>query len=221
MEYAQKNLQNVLDLANIDFSEIFYTINNDGSIDTYLAHVKKLGIDFEKAFSLLVLNSSPIQIITFARLNLKKIDLATKQINTIENLCLKSQNEINNDAINKVIFDGEIRPIQQAHLNELNYIKDLLNTALDNFCRVSSQDDEQVNTIKDTNNAIEKRTSSKENSLSEFEEYLSINDMKKIFRVKRNTIYRWEKEGCFKRSTHTNKKVLFKKETIQKFLNTR
>ncbi|MCE5320665.1 MAG: helix-turn-helix domain-containing protein [Bacteroidales bacterium] len=221
MEYLQKSLQNALDLANIDFNKIFNIINNDGSIAPYIEHVKELGRDFERAFSLLILNSSPAQITTYTMLNLKKINLAIDQIKIFENLCLKYQNEVNLNFINKEILDDEMRPIQQAHLSELNYIKDLLNTTLENINGVSIHINEESPINKTDEIGLKKSQISIDDSLSNYGDYITVKDMENIFHVKRNTIYRWEKEGYFNRCSPSNKSVRYEKKAIQRYLLSR
>ena len=91
----QSSLQNALELANIDFNNIFDFIANYGSIEDYKTNAKKLGTEFERELSLLVLQSTPEQIKTFANLNLVKIDIAIKQIN-INKDCFYLKNKSNN-----------------------------------------------------------------------------------------------------------------------------
>lgn len=219
MEKMQSSLQNALELANIDFNNIFDFIANYGSIEDYKTNAKKLGTEFERELSLLVLQSTPEQIKTFANLNLVKIDIAIKQIN-INKDCfyLKNKSKINNDPIYKEMFEDIINPILEVHYAELTYIKRLLVITLDNSLKTKYGDIEPEISINETNSQNGRIIKSKDNSLSEFGEFLEIKDMEKIFRIKRNTIYRWEREGRIKRCTNTNKKVLFKKEDIQFFL---
>jgi hypothetical protein len=219
MEYAEKALQGAIELATIDFSTIFQNINIDGSIEPYLAHLRALRTEFEKALAILVLNSTPSQISTFAQLNLKKIDLAIEQIGIIENLFSKYQKQINQDFINIEIINEEIRPIQKAHLSELTYIKRLLQTALDNIGGTSVKSNLQSPSNNQNQQEIEKTQNTE--TLSGYGEFLKMNDMEKIFDVKRLSIIRWEKEGLFKRCSLRNKSVLFKKIEIQRYLQTK
>lgn len=217
MEDTEKALQGAIELATIDFSTIFQNINIDGSIEPYLAHLRELKTEFEKALAILVLKSTPSQISTFAQLNLKKIDLAIEQIGIIENLFSKYQKQINQDFINIEIINEEIRPIQKAHLSELTYIKRLLQTALDNIGGTTVKANLQSPSNNQNQQVIEK-TQNDETLLSGYGDLLSMKDMVKIFDVKRLSIIRWEKDGLFKRCSLRNKSVLYKKTEIQKFL---
>ncbi|MDD3033851.1 MAG: helix-turn-helix domain-containing protein [Bacteroidales bacterium] len=214
MDNLQSSLQNALELANIDFEVIFDFINNDRAIEEYRNNAKKLGTDFERELSLMVLQSTPEQIKTFANLNICKIDLAIKQINITKEYYSKSKSQINNDLYSKEMFDDIINPILEIHFAELTYIKRLLLFTFDNPNKTPTKDVEPTISIKETKCDEEESTNPNDSLLSEFGEFLSMKDMEKIFNVKRNSIYRWEKEGRIKRFTRSKKKVLFKKEEI-------
>ncbi|MDP4276334.1 MAG: helix-turn-helix domain-containing protein [Bacteroidota bacterium] len=216
MENAQQALENALILADMDFNRILYTVNNDfeESIDSYLIYVRQLGSDFELALSSLVLYSSAAQISTFALINLKKIDLAIKAIKVFDDLCIKYQKDIDNSFSNREIIYKTFKPIQQAHLSQLVYIKELLNSTMDSINGKTTQTEGSVEEVAKVSK-IET-----ENLLSEFAETLSIKDIEKIFHCTRSTIYRWEMEGRFKRCSPKGKTVLYKKEDIKRILGT-
>lgn len=221
MENTQQALENALILADMDFNRILYTLNNDfdGSIDAYNIYVSQLGFDFESALSSLVLNSSAAQISTFALINLKKIDLAIKAIKVFDDLCIKYQKDIDNSFSNREIIYKTFKPIQQAHLSQLVYIKGLLNTSIEGINGKTAQAELVTNCSVKSEEVAEMSKTDTENLLSEFSETLSIKDMEKIFHCTRSTLYRWETEGRFKRCSAKGKAVLYEKEDIKRFLS--
>lgn len=220
MVNAQQALENALILADMDFDRILNTVNNDfeESIDSYLIYIRQLGSDFEMALSSLVLNSTATQISTFAQLNLKKIDLAIRAIKVFNDLCIKYQKDIDNSFSNREIIYGTFKPIQQAHLSELKYIKGLLNTTIDSINGKAIQTEPSTNCKIEPDKDTKINETNTEDILSEFGETLSIKDLEKIFRCTRSTLYRWETEGRIKRCSARGKTVLYKKGDITRLL---
>jgi hypothetical protein len=217
-----KALENALKLADLDLNKIQNVIENDffGSNDAYFEHVNQLAIDFESAFALLILESSPEQITTFATINLRKVDKSINGIKSGFEVFSKFQTQIDNDDC-KGVMDGLIYPVWQCHLEKLVYIRKLLNDTLEGMSskfiskRGETEKEEEVEVVKnDTETEIDAL-------LSNYGELLSMKDMKAIFKVGRNAIYTYEKEGHFNRCSAPNRTILFRKEEIKRYLTTR
>lgn len=222
MEINQ-SLENALKLADLDLNRIQYEIevDFDGSKEAYYDHVRKLSTDFESALALLVLNSNTAQINAFANLNLRKVDISIRQIRLFDELCSRCQIEIDSDPINIEIIDGFFRPIHNAHLSQLLYIERLLKGVLKNI-------NGEVPVIENMADGMpvpevsEKITVPAEKDLlCEYGELLYMKDMQAIFKVERNAINNYEREGHFKRCSAPKKTVIFKKEEIKRYLSSR
>lgn len=215
-------LENALKLANLDLDRIQYIIEEDfsGSMDSYFIYVKQLSTDFESALSVLVLNSSNDKILTFATLNLRKIEIAIETINVVSKAFSNNRVEIDRDFTNIELIDDFFRPVFDAHLSQLVYIKKLLKDVLDgiggSFSSVNIKSEEiivpKIEPVE--KNIVEEIT----DLLSGYGELLSIKDMEAIFKVKRNAIHNYEKEGLFKRCSPKNKTVMFNKNDIKRYL---
>jgi predicted DNA-binding transcriptional regulator AlpA len=224
MEINQ-SLENALKLADLDLNRIQYEIDVDfnGSIDTYFDHVRQLSTDFESALALLVLNSNTAQINAFARLNLTKIDISIKHIKLFDELCSRSQIQIDSDPVNSDIIDGFFRPIHNAHLSQLVYIERLLKNVLKDLNDESTAtiSENMMEKTKDSEISKNESVAEEKELLSEYSEFLSMKDMSKIFKVNRNAIYKKEKAGHFNRCTLKNQNVMFEKEEIKRYLSAR
>lgn len=218
-------LENALKLAELDLDRIQYIIEEDfsGSMDSYFIYVKQLSTDFESALSVLVLNSSNDKILTFATLNLRKIEIAIETINVVSKAFSNNRIEIDRDFTNIELIDDFFRPVFDAHLSQLVYIKKLLKDVLDGigggFSSVNIKSEDII--VPNIEPVEENIVAETKDLLSEYGEFLSIKDMEAIFKVKRNAIHNYEKEGYFKRCTPKNKTVMFNKEEIKNYLITR
>jgi len=222
MEIKQ-SLSNALKLADLDMNRIQYIVEEEfnGSMEAYLDHVRQLSTDFESALALIVLSYKPEQIAAFASLNLKKIDISIRHIKLFDELCSKNQIQIDNDFINTEIINGFFRPINNAHLSQLVYIERLLKNVLEGINGKLEEATIQPEAKIEVDISDKEQVSVKNDLLSNYSELLSMKDMKSIFKVERNTIYTYEKEGYFKRCSALNKTVMFNKEDVKRYFLSR
>ena len=219
MEISQ-SIENALKLCEIDFNQIQQRIEVEyyGSIESYLENVRKLANDFEVALSAAVLIQNQEQINSFAKLNIRRIEVAIKQVETWENILRESEIEIESDPANREIIEGFMRPIYEAHLNQLIYIEKLLKGQF----KGNDSDNQLQKFSSETVIEVQQKVSLKnkvDELLNKYDEFLSMSDMEEILKVKRNAVYNYEKEGYFKRCTPKNKTILFKKEEIKNYLS--
>jgi len=221
MEINQ-SLNNALKLADLDFYRIQYVVDEDfsGSMDAYFGYVQQLSIDFESALSVLVLSSSNDKILTFVTLNLRKIEIAIDTINLIGKAFSNNRADIDRDFTTIELIDDFYRPAFNAHLSQLVYIKKLLKDVLDSigggFSSVNIESEEII--VPKIEPAEKEVIAETTDLLAGYGELLSIKDMEEIFKVKRNAIYTYENEGCFKRCSPKNKTVMFNKNDIKRYL---
>lgn len=222
MEINQ-SLNNALKLADLDFNRIQYVVEEEfsGSLNSYFIYVNQLATEFESALSGLVLEYKPEQIITFARLNLTKIEIAINQIKVFEELCSRSQIQIDSDPVNSGLLDGYFRPIQNAHLSQLVYIEKLLKDVLENVGGKITSTEVSSETVSEIQVSEKEVLPMEIDLLSDYGEFLSMADMTAIFKVKRDAIYKKESAGHFKRCSLKNQTVLFNKEDIKRYLSSK
>lgn len=220
---TNQHLDIALKLADFDFNRIGNEIDEkfNGSLDAYINYVRQISTDFETALSDLIFNSTQEQIITYANLNISKIDIGMKVITVFKTGISKNQSLIDNDADNYEISHGFYLPIMEAHFSQLTYLRSLLvNLTVDIKGHYTLPENDIIEKVQDGILENEKQ-SDEDDSLNSYSEYLSIKDMQEIFKVKRNAIYTKEKEGHFNRCSARNAKVLFKKADIISYLNNR
>lgn len=213
-------MNNVLNLANLDFDKIGLVIDNncDGSIETYYKHLDSLISDFESAFSLAILTISSKQMMSSVKINIAKVSIALKTVEIFKNSCENNKHIIEKDLITGDLIDNLFIPILDAHYNKLRNIKRLF---LNAFPLVGQKEDIIIDIKNDSDQSVDAEKNNEEianNILDEYSEFLTIKDMESILNVKRNAIYNYEKEGHFKRCSARNKTVLFKKSDIISYL---
>ena len=217
MEISQ-SIENALKLCEIDFNQIQQKIEVEylGSMESYLENVSKLANDFEIALSSAVLIQNQEQINSFAKLNIKRIQLAIKQVKAWEYILSKSEIEIESDPANSEIIEDFMHPIYEAHFNQLIYLEKILSGLLG-----TNNNDVNQDKVIDENEAfdVSRTPTNKKVDLSKYKDLLTMKDMEEIFRVKRNAIYLKEKSGHFSRSSKKNQQVLFNKADIEKYIN--
>ena len=220
---TNQHLDIALKLADFDFNRIGDEIDEkfNGSLDAYINYVRQISTDFETALSDLIFNSTQEQIITYANLNISKIDIGIKVITVFKAGISKNQSLVDNDADNYEIFHDFYLPVMEAHFSQLSYLRSLLvNLTIDIKGQYTLSENNIIDKVQD--GILENEIQPDEvDSLNSYNEYLSMDDMQNIFKVRRNAIYTKEKDGHFKRCSAKNAKVLFKKTDIISYLNNR
>jgi len=222
MEINQ-SLSNALKIADLDMNRIqnYINVEFNGSMEAYLDHVRQMSTDFESALALMVLSYKPEQIATFASVNLTKIGISIQHIKLFDELCSKNQIMIDGDFINTEIINGFFRPINNVHLSQLVYIDRLLKKVLKDINGKPTETTIQPEATIDVNVSDKEPMLVGKDLLSNYGELLSMKDMKAIFKVERNAIYTYEKEGHFKRCSALNKTIMFNKEDIKRYFLSR
>lgn len=211
----EKSLTNILEISNLDFNSIGVQIeNNFGSIDSYNNYLEQLIKDFEKAIAVYLINKSKEELEPFFRINILKIDTAIETISSFENICKRKRETIESDKHYLDLIDNLFMPVYSLHNDKLRYIKRLIEQIYnkDNESSYSSNFNEEFN----ADNNCETN-----DFWADLPETLNMNQVKDLLKVKRNAIYAYEKEGHFKRCSPKNKTVIFKKEDIKRYLQSK